>query len=126
MMINNILKWDYTLSRWFSKAGDKVIPGTAFLFLNKVSFFWAMVFFSIATPLGITENIELLVGIAIIGVLIAMYGFQKPMERYIERVGLQKKYSKFSRKEIAVYRFLGLLMMFLSFGIMLLLGILLI
>lgn len=125
-MIKNILKWDYTLSRWFSKTSDKIVPGTAFLFLNKVSFFWTMLFFSIATPLGLSENISLFVGIAIIGALIAMYGFQKPIERYIERIDFRKKYSKFSKKEIAIYRLFGLLMMFISFGLMLLLGILLI
>lgn len=37
-IIEKTLKLDYGLAVWFSKTNKTIIPGTAFLFLNKVSF----------------------------------------------------------------------------------------
>ena len=123
-IMNNILKIDYALSHWFSKTNDKIVPGTAFLFLNKVSFGWGIMFFILSIPLGLNKNINLFVGIAVLGVLVIMYGFQKPTERYIERTGFHVAYKNLPKKMIPLYRLIGILLMFLSFGLMLLVGIL--
>lgn len=123
-MINVILKIDYTLSRWFSKTSDKIVPGTAFLFLNKVSFVWGMILFILSIPLGLNNNIILFVGIAVLGALIIMYGLQKPMERYIEREGFHSYYKNLSKRNKVLHRLIGLLSLFISFGIMILVGIL--
>ena len=123
-MMNIILKLDYALSRWFSKTGDKIVPGTAFLFLNKVSFVWGMTLFVVAIPLGLNKSINLFVGTAVLGALIIMYVLQKPTEHYIERAGFHIAYKNLHKKRIALNRLLGLLLFILSFGLMLLTGIL--
>lgn len=123
-MINNILKIDYTLSRWFSKTNDKIVPGTAFLFLNKLSFVWGMVLFILSIPMGLNNNIILFVGIVVLGALMIMYGLQKPMERYIEREGFHLYYKNLPKKNKVLHRLIGLLSLFISFGMMILVGIL--
>ncbi|WP_188462678.1 hypothetical protein [Marivirga lumbricoides] len=123
-MIYNILKIDYTLSRWFSKTNDKIVPGTAFLFLNKVSFVWGMILFILSTPVGLNNNITLFVGIAVLGAFMIMYGLQKPMERYIERKHFHLYYKNLPRRNKVLHRLIGLLSLFVSFGLMLLVGIL--
>lgn len=121
--MESIIKIDYVLSRWFSKTDDKIVPGTAFLFLNQLSFCWGILYFILSITLELNKNINLFVGIPVLGVLIIMYGLQRPMENYVFKKNFHLGYNVLPRKSIVFYRVIGLLLMFLSFGLMLLIGI---
>ena len=65
-MIKNLIKVDYILSSWFSNTHNKLIPGTAFLFLNKVVFLWVSIFF-FSTSFSQKEiNIEIYVSVRLL------------------------------------------------------------
>jgi hypothetical protein len=104
---------DYALSLWFSPTIDKVIPGTAFLFLNKVVFVWASVFFSVTGILNLQMKIGFYVGILVsVGALI-MYGFQKKMEVVIRAMSLEN--DQITKRMIVWNRILGLFYFAASF-----------
>jgi len=99
---------DYILSSWFSKTRDKIVPGTAFLFLNKVVFIWASIFFGFTGLFKIKIGVELYVGILVLVGAIIMYGFQNKLENFIRELAYEKKI-KSSKQELLKGRLLGLL-----------------
>ena len=95
-MIKNLIKVDYILSSWFSNTHNKLIPGTAFLFLYYVVFLWVSIFF-FSTSFSQKEiNIEIYVSVRLIGAAIILYGFQNRTKRYIEKLKMNEVYSKLS------------------------------
>lgn len=123
-MIQNIIKVDYVLSAWFSKTSDKVIPGTAFLFLNKVVFLWTSIFFVVTGLLPIEISMKFYIGILVVGGVIIIYGFQKKTERYVESLDLKKKYSKLPKEKVKRNRLLGLVFFSGSFMLIFLMVVL--
>lgn len=114
-MINSILKTDYTLSKWFSKTEDRVVPGTVFLFLNKMVFVWTSVVLVIMSFLKDHLSTEIWVLIVVSGALMIMYGFQKRIENYVINLNLKKNYTKQLKNQIKKDRILGLLFFCCSF-----------
>lgn len=109
------LNIDYALSSWFSKTRDKIIPGTAFLFLNKVVFL-LMSFFLAATGLLKIDirNKAYVVLVVLIAALI-MYGLQSRLEKLVQNFDFEKTFSKCTQKEIIMKRILGIFYLALSF-----------
>lgn len=107
---------DYVLSLWFSRSRDKIIPGTAFLFLNKVVFIWASIFFAVTGILGIHMHIGLYVGILVLVGGIIMYGFQKKLENLIRKMNFEKEDGL--KEGASKRRLLGILYFTLSFLMM--------
>jgi hypothetical protein len=114
-MFKKVIKIDYTLSAWFSKTSDKVIPGTAFLFINKVVFIWASMFFFILGILPIEIGIHAYVAILVIVSAAIMYGFQNKVESYVQSLNLKKSYSDQGKDQIKKDRIIGLLIFWCSF-----------
>lgn len=123
-MLQNIIKIDYTLSAWFSKTSDKVIPGTAFLFLNKVVFLWTSLIILLMSLLKSTFSIQIWVSIVVSGALLIMYGFQKKIEHYVKNLSLNKSHSKQTKDQLRKDRILGLLLFCSSFFMIFLMVIL--
>lgn len=109
------LRTDYILSSWFSKTRDKIIPGTAFLFLNKIVFIWASLFFAITGILKIAINIQVYVLILVLGGAIIMYGFQKRLEQIIQKCHFGDSLEKLPKQEMLKNRFLGIFYFVASF-----------
>ncbi|MEO7316223.1 MAG: hypothetical protein ABIW47_13630 [Ginsengibacter sp.] len=95
-MVHFFLKFDYVLSVWFSKTKDKIVPGTAFLFLNKVVFLWTVILILLSPLLHLTERIEIFVGIQIVGAALIMYGFQKSVEFIIQKGNFKRENKQLS------------------------------
>lgn len=114
-LLINALKIDYTLSKWFSKTTKRVIPGTAFLFLNKVAFLWISIFMTIMSILPVTLSTEVFVIIIVLGGAIIMYGLQKKVEQFIVNLNLPHKYSGYTKEKIRRYRMLGIFEFILCF-----------
>lgn len=95
-MVHFFLKFDYVLSAWFSKTKDKIVPGTAFLFLNKVVFLWTVILILLSPLLHLRERIEIFVGIQIVGAALIMYGFQKSVEFIIQKGNFKRENKQLS------------------------------
>lgn len=107
------LSIDYVLSLWFSRTRDKIIPGTAFLFLNKVTFIWASIFFAVTGIFGIQMHVALYVGILVSIGAIIMYGFQKKLENLIRKMDFGKEHGL--KEGTCRMRLLGIFYFTLSF-----------
>jgi hypothetical protein len=114
-LMKYFLSVDYVLSLWFSRTTDKIIPGAAFLFLNKVAFMWASIFFLVTGILNTKMSIGLYVGILVLVGGAIMYGFQKKMEILVQEMNFDKTL-KISKQEIIKKRLLGLFYFALSFA----------
>lgn len=60
---------------------------------------------------------QIWVAVGVLGTLIIMYGLQKKTEKYVKNLNLDKTYSKLSRREIRMYRFLGVVFFCGSFAL---------
>lgn len=109
------LSIDYVLSSWFSRTPDKIIPGTAFLFLNKVAFIWASLFFAVTGIFEIKMNLGFYVGILVLGGGVIMYGLQKKLETLIQNLNF-KKTLNIPKHKIIEKRLLGLFYLASSFA----------
>ena len=111
----HILKMDYTLSQWFSKSKDRVVPGTAFIFLNKLTFLWLSFYLIIMSAIKVKLDTNFFVGVVVIVGGFIMYGLQKRVERYIIKLELLQEYSGYSKKELRVKRLIGVFEFIFSF-----------
>ncbi len=109
-MIKTIIEFDYYLAKWFASSSERIIPGTSFLFLNQVSFM-VMAIYSITIsiiPLKIKTEIVVLGIIILIAVI--MYGFQKPLEKYIYTQDYNQRLILLDDKQYVKKRIIGLLL----------------
>lgn len=109
------MKFDYCLAVWFSKTKDKIIPGTAFLFLNKVTFVIVALVLYFVEFFSINISVFFLTVFSMTIVAIIMYGFQKRAEQFIRKSNLEKEYLKLSKSTIMSRRLLGLSFMFICY-----------
>lgn len=116
-MVKYLLKLDYVLSKWFAgkHKEDIVIPGTAFLFLNKVSFIVIIIVSAIIRVIGIYKRINLVVAIGVICTLIIMKGLQRSVERRVRKSKVEIAYKTMSKNQINQRRVLALLFLAISF-----------
>lgn len=112
-----IIKWDYVLSVWFSKSRDQVIPGTAFLFLNKVVFIYASLIIILMSKFNEIIGTEFWVFLVMFGALTIFYGFQKVTVKYVNGLNLHKKYAQLSRSQVHISRAIALVNMLISFSL---------
>lgn len=113
-MVKYILRLDYTLSKWFAgkRKNEKVIPGTAFLFLNKVVFVGLIIVGVIIRKVGDTNWV---VAIGAIFTLVIMKGFQRRAESMIRRINMEVEYKSLNRNQIYQRRFMALLIFIICF-----------
>ena len=123
-MVKYFLKFDYVLSVWFPKTKDKIVPGTAFLFLNKVVFLWAIILFLLSPILNLKEEIEVFVGIQIVGAALIMFGFQKPVELIIHKGNFKQEYKQLTKRKINQGKLLALGYLIIFFVLVFIAGIL--
>ncbi len=107
-LIKHILKIDYSLSAWFSSTKQTIIPGAAFLFLNKLALLVTAMYFIVLPLLPVKFNSVLSIGILCGSVLLIMYGLQSKIETAIKNLNYSKEYSKLSKKEKVLQRLYGL------------------
>lgn len=117
-MIKYIIKLDYILAVWFAKKKKKVIPGTVFLLLNKVSFLWVGVCSFLMSLINDMLSVTVMVSIVMLGSAIIMYGLQKPIESNIEAYISKKELKKYSKRKLKIKRLEGLLLFLFSFALM--------
>ena len=122
-LIKYILRIDYSLSCWFSSTKKTIIPGTAFLFLTKVAFFVAAIYF-IGLPLLPSKlqgkiSIILLCGLT----AVIMYGLQSKIESAVRNLNFSKEYSKSSKTEKILHRLYGLAIFIGCFVLMFIIGV---
>ena len=123
-MVHFFLKFDYALQVWLSKTKDKIVPGTAFLFLNKVVFLWTVILILLSPLLHLRERIEIFVGIQIVGAALIMYGFQKSVEFIIQKGNFKRENKQLSQRKINQGKLLALFYFILFFVLMFVTGIL--
>ena len=121
--VNSILKIDYSLSAWFPKTKQTIIPGAAFLFLNKLAFLITAVYFVVLTLLPFRFGIGLAIAILCGLMLLTMYGLQSKVQTAIEILDYSREYSKLSDKEKVSHRIYGLVMFLGCFVLMFFVGI---
>lgn len=123
-MVEYFLKLDYALSVWFSKSKDKIVPGAAFLFLNMAAFIWAVIFFLFLSLADVNLHVYIFIGTLVTGVLVIMYGLQKPIERIVRKGSYIKEYQTLSRNVIYRRRILAIFYLIMIFALMFLVGVL--
>ena len=114
-MVDRILKLDYSLAIWFSKTKDRVVKGTAFLFLNKLTFLWTFIYSFISKKVFFNQDVKVYIGVLIVGSIFIMYGLQKPIERIVIKGNYKKEYKSLLKSHINRRRVFGLLLFLLSF-----------
>ena len=113
-ILTYILKTDYILSQWFSKTKDKVVPGTAFIFLNKLAFFWLGLYLIVMSVTKIELNSTISASVVVTGGVLIMYGLQKSVEKYVIKLDLHQEYSNYTNKELRYKRMAGLFLFIFS------------
>lgn len=114
--MKEILKYDFYLSKWFAgNKQDKIIPGTAFLFLNQVSLLFLAIFLVVDKFLPFTLSPEIFTGITMLVVLFLMYGLQKRVQTKVQENKYENEYNVLTTKEIYKHRLIALLLFVLPF-----------
>ena len=114
--MKEILKYNFYLSKWFAgKKQDKIIPGTAFLFLNQVSLLFLAVFLVVDKFLPFTLSPEIFTGITMLVVLFVMYGLQKRVQTKVQENKYDKGYNVLTKREIYKKRLIALLLFVMPF-----------
>ncbi len=114
--MNKILKYDFYLSKWFvGKKQDRIIPGTAFLFLNQVSFLFLAAFLISMKFLPFSLSPKISAGVIMLIILFVMYGFQKRVEARVRKCNYDNGYNSLSKQEIYIYRLIALLLFIIPF-----------
>ena len=108
--MNDMLRYNFYLSKWFAgKKQDKIISGTAFLFLNQVSLLFLTTFLIIDKFIPLKLTPEMFTAIVMLATFIIMYCFQKPVQNYLRKRDYIMDLDRFSEKEIYFKRMLALL-----------------
>ncbi len=109
-IIEKTLKLDYGLSVWFSKTRKTIIPGTAFLFLNKVSFLLSALYFIILPILPFKLKAE--VFLTMLGglILLVMYGLKGYFEARVIDLNYSKEYAQLNSTSKKLRRTVGLIL----------------
>jgi len=123
-LLEAVLKYDYSLSHWFSSSNEKIVPGTAFLFLNKISFVFTALYFTILPLLPFKFSIGIAITLLCVLTLTIMYGLQKKVEKIVIKLNFSYEYSKLKNNIIYQRRLYGALLFVTIFSLMIILGIL--
>jgi hypothetical protein len=114
---HQILKLDYSLANKLAYHRSKVIPGTVFFFTYKISFLFLAVYSVVLSLLPLNHwPIEVLVGMLVVGVLVVMYGGQKPVEKIIREYKLEQEYKQTTKPVRRLRNVLALLLLILVFA----------
>ncbi len=122
-LINSILKIDYNLSAWFSSTKHRIIPGAAFLFLNKLALLIAAAYFIVLPLLPFKFSSVIAIGMLCCLVLLIMYGLQSNIEAAVRNLNYSKEYSRLSNKEKVLHRVYGLVIFISCFILMFVIGV---
>jgi hypothetical protein len=106
--IESILGFDYSLSAWFSSTKQTIIPGAAFLFLNKLAFLITAAYFIVLPLLPFKLELGIAIGILCALVILTMYGLQSRIKTAVKNFNYSKKYSGLSNSEKILQRAYGL------------------
>jgi Ca2+/Na+ antiporter len=106
------------LAEWFSKTKKTIIPGTAFLFLNKVSFLLAALYCIILPILPFKLKAEVFITMLCGLILLVMYGLQGSIEAMVRDLNYSKEYTKLNITSKKVRRTLGLALFICCFILM--------
>jgi hypothetical protein len=106
--IDNLLKLDYSLSDWFSKTKQTIIPGTAFLFLNKLAFLFTAIYCIVLLMLPFQLTLKMSIVILCSLIALIMYGLQGRIQNMVRNLNYSKEYSKLSSTTKKVRRSFGL------------------
>jgi len=107
--MENILKYNFYLSKWFAgKNHDKIISGTSFLFLNQVSFLILTAFLISVKILPFAISPKISTGVVMIVILFLMYGLQRRVQVKVLENKFDKSYNSLTTKEIFKGRLIGL------------------
>lgn len=107
-LIRYILKIDYSLCVWLASTKERIIPGAAFLFLNKTALLATGMYFIVLPLLPFRLDLSIATGILCSLIALIMYGMQSKIETAIRDLNYSKDYSKLSNKEKVLHRLYGL------------------
>jgi len=114
--LKQMLKYNYFLSQWFAgKKHEKVIVGTAFLFLNQVSFLFLALFLFLNKFVPLKLSPEKFTWIVMLVGLIIMYGFQNKVQARVRENNYGKDYNSLSIKQVNKNRMIALFLLVLPF-----------
>ncbi len=122
-LIKHILKIDYSLSAWFSSTKQTIIPGAAFLFLNKLALLVTAMYFIVLPLLPFQLDLRVAIGLLCGLVAVIMYGLQSNIEAAVRNLNYSKEYSKLSKKEKVLHRIYGLAIFIGCFILMFVIGV---
>lgn len=121
-----MLRYNFYLSKWLAGSKqDKIIPGTAFLFLNQVSFLFLDAFLISDKFLPFTLSPEIFTGLTMLIVFCIIFGLQKRVQLRIIESKYDKDFSNLTTKEIYKSRLIALLLFVLPFILCFIVAILL-
>lgn len=116
VIMKEILKYDFYLSKWFAgKKQDKIIPGASFLFLNQVSFLFLAAFLYVVKILPFTLSPKISTVVAMLVVLFLMYGLHKKVQAKVQENNYNEGYNFLTTKEIYKSRLIALLLFVMPF-----------
>lgn len=114
--MEDILKYNFYLSKWFAgKKQDKIISGTAFLFLSQISFLFVALYLVTISVLQITVSPKIATVICMIVLLVIMYGFPKSIQARVRENKYEKGYNNLTAKEIYIKRTIALILFAMPF-----------
>lgn len=116
IIMEKMLRYNFYLSKWFAgKKDDKIIPGTAFLFLNQVSLLFLATCLVIDKFLPFTISPEIFTGLTILVVLFMMYGLQKRVQARVRQNKYEETYKSLTKKDIYINRLVALVLFTMPF-----------
>ena len=99
LIMKEMLRYNFYLSKWFAgKKEDKIIPGTAFLFLSQISFLFVALYLIAISVLQITVSPKIATVICMIVMLAIMYGFPKSVQARVREHKFEKSYNILTTK----------------------------
>jgi len=114
--MREVLRYNFYLSKWFAgKKQDKIVSGTAFLFLSQISFLFVSLYLIAISILQITVSPKIATVIGMIVMLVIMYGFPKSVQARVREHKYEKGYNTLTTKEIYVNRIIALFLFALPF-----------
>lgn len=116
VIIEDMLRYNFYLSKWFAgKRQDKIISGTAFLFLSQISFLFVAFYLAIISVLHIRVSPKITTVICMIVLLGIMYGFPKSIQARVHEKKYDKDFNTLTTKAIYKNRLIALLLFVLPF-----------
>lgn len=103
VIMREMLRYNFYLSKLFAgKKEDKIIPGTAFLFLNQVSFLFLAAFLIVIKFLPFALSPKISTGVVMLVLSLVMYGLQKKVQARVYENKYEKTYKALTTKEIYI------------------------